>query len=322
MPVEKGLLFEVNGFKVYDNRVYYVKDKIDYDAPSGFEKAGVTKLPHDGVTDSFTIRFKQTGGAQSKEGVWDTGFYPSSPCFRNISESQATVLAKNNVKNVLVPYTKSTSISEDKLSHSSDNTWWDSKIMQLYSGKTFNTARPEERFELYFALLRDRLTPEGQEGNSKFKSSSYVVIDIESNKKRRDEKTELEFKAIGTFMGLMQTDKPGLIKLLDYVGLNVAETVNDSTLNSMFKTFIETSESKMKLYLAMVDEFDTKDGRAKIDIYHILRKKYPNGGVTRSKSGEFLYDGLEIGGDLKTAAQNIATRSEFKTIKEQLLLAD
>ena len=321
MKGKEELLFEINGFKVYNNRVYYVKDKVDYDAPSGFQKAGVTKLPHDGVTDSVTIRFKATD-SQGKEGVWDTGFYAASPIFRNMSTAQAEVIAKSNRKNVADPYIQHTSIRGDSLSHASSNDWWDGKIIRLYSGRTFSTAKPDERFELYCALLADKLTPEGQQGNTKFKSSSYLVIDIAQNKKRRDEIADMEFEAIGNFMGLLKTDKPGLLKLLDYVGLTVSESVTESTLRTMFKDFIGNSESKMKLYLRMAEEFSEEEGRAKVDIYQALKRRYPNKGVTKSRTGEFLYDGVEIGGDLKTAAQNIASRSEYADIKDALILGE
>lgn len=323
MNKEKDLLFEVDGFKVYSNSVYFVKDKIDYDAPSGFEKEGVSKLPHDGVTHTFTAKFAATD-SQGKEGTWDTGFFSGSNCFRNLSRSQAEIEAKSNWERVAKPYLVYNSMEESVLSPSATNEWWDKKLMEIHSGKTFNTSKPNEVFELYFALLNGVLTPEGQEGNAKYRfpKSSYVIIDIESKRKRKDEINDFMFEAVGTFTGLLKTDRTGLNKLLDYVGLTVSETVSESALKTMFRDFIESSESKMKLFLKVAEEFQSDAGREKIELYKILKSRYPAKGVTKSNSGEFLFEGLEIGGDLKTAAQNIATRTEFSDLKKTLILGE
>lgn len=323
MKNEKELLFVVGDFEVYNDTVYVVTDKPDYDAPSGFIEKGITRLPSDGVGDTFECGFSSQSKG-SKNGLWDTGFYTGSKCYAKLngdSKHAADARTKLAVENVMKPY--AANIGDiNKLAQNQDNDFWTTKLMDVYSGQVFNTKDSEDRFQLYFALLTKHLTPEGLEGDSSFKKSSYIVKDINKNMKRKDEKALIEFEAIASFMDVLKTNKNRITSILDYLGMTVNKDLANGTLMAMFKELIGRDESKLKLYNSLMEESKTNDGMAKLELYKILKSKYPNGGVTKSHNGVYFYKDEEIGGDLKTAAQNIATQKQFSEIKKDLLLAD
>lgn len=321
MSEKKKLLFAIDGFEVYDNTIYTTKDKADYDAPSGFQERGVTRLPSDGVGDMFTCRFASVSPGSSA-GLWDTGFYESSRCYA--SENDPTVVKsrlKSAVDNVMKPYAAMLGGS-DVLSQAAENEYWRDKLFKVYTGQVFNTQKIEDRVELYFALMTGHLTPEGQEGDHKYSKSTYVVIDINKGMKRKDEKAAMEFEAIESFMKLLTVDKTRVRAVLDYIGLTTSDSVSKPTMMSMFKDLIEQDESKLKLYNSLIRESETEEGRAKLEVYRVLKQKYPQGGVTKSLNGVYFYQGEEIGGDLKTAASNIATQKHFEEIKKELILSE
>lgn len=321
MSKDKKLLFEVDGYSIYDDTTYTVKDKTDYDAPSGYQERGVTRLPSDGVGDTFTCGFSSVSPG-SNDGLWDTGFYESSRCY--MSEKDSTVVKsrlKNAVDNVMKPYAAMLGGNE-KLNQSSDNKFWQEKLFNVHTGRVYNTSKIEDRVELYFALMTNHLTPEGQEGDHKFSKSTYVILDINKGMKRKDEKAMMEFEAISSFMKLLKTDPTRIRAVLDYIGMTTSDSVSDSTMMSMFKDLITEDESKLKLYLGLIEESESDQGRDKLEIYRLLKQKFPKGGVTRSGNGVYFYQDEEIGGDLKTAASNIATQKQFDDIKKELLLSD
>ena len=170
--------------------------------------------------------------------------------------------------------------------------------------------------------MTGNLTPEGQEGNHAYSKSSYIVIDINKGMKRKDEKAFREFKAISTFMNLLDSDRGRIVSVLDFIGMPTSKDLAAETLMSMFKQLIESDESKLKLYNKYIDESSTEEGRATLELYRILKEKFPNGGVTKSTNGIYFYGDTEIGADLKTAAANIAKQKQFEDIKKELIFSE
>ena len=82
-------------FEIKSNTIYTVKPKVDPKAPDGFRNHGTTKVIHPAVGDTVTAPFDVA------MGVWDTGFYPHSPCLRAMSEREREEHLKN-IKKYLV----------------------------------------------------------------------------------------------------------------------------------------------------------------------------------------------------------------------------
>lgn len=318
--MENKVLFELEGFKVRENSTYVVRDKEDLDAPSGFISAGVTKLPSDGVTESFQCRYKATS---KTTGVWDTGFHIYSPCYEGLPMSEKEILVKSLVKNIVEPYRAATGDAE-ALSHSNEDFWLKTNF-SVYTGQVFNTASPRDVVNLYFALLTRNLTPKGQEGNSKFNQSAFVVVDINKDVKRKDQKSANLFKAVGIFERMLSTDRQRLLAILNYSNLVVSEGIDDDAFRGLFDNHLRSGNNSRNVesFIDLVEETKTEKGLAKINIYLKLKELYRRGNkVTKSPNGIYHYEDTEIGPDLKSAATNISKTRKLTKIKKDILLSE
>ncbi len=312
-------LFVIDGFEVKENSTYVIKDKVDMDAPTGYIKAGVTKLPSRGVSETFQVNFISRDGGRT--GTWDTGFYEYSPCYRDVDSSEIKTLVTGLKKNLLLPYRHA--IGDDSAFELSNNAFFDKTNFKVYSKKTYNTLDPIDRMELYFGLLTKQITPKGQEGNTRYNDSSYVVVDVSKDIKIKDERALSKFSAIGAFTAMLKTDKPRLVSILHYTGMNFSASIEDSVLIGMFNDYLSgENDDKTKAFNRLVEETETKEGLEKITIYKAIREAYKKGGKVTKISGLYFYEDKEIGPDLKNSAENIARNSSLASVKRDILLAD
>jgi hypothetical protein len=312
-------LFKLAGFTVRQDSKYVLKDKRDMDAPSGYIQVGVTKLPSKGVSESFQVKWISSD-ASGKHGVWDTGFDAYSPCYKDIDRAEAEAIATGLVKNLLEPYRVATGNPTAFEKTPGDHSFFDGLNFKIYSGKTYNTSDPKDAMEVYFGLLSGQMTPKGQEGNTKYNDSSYVLVDIDMDHKVNDERAINKFKAIGSFTGMLMSDKELLFSILTYLGINVTKNIDDTTLIGMFNSKLDsTIDDIATSFNKQVEDAKTKAGREKLVIYSILREKL-NKGKLEKVSGIYFYDDMEIGADLKNAAEAITKNSKLVNVKKQLLI--
>jgi hypothetical protein len=318
MSSKGNLLFDVDGFNVYRDSIYVVRDKEDLSAPSGFIQAGVTKLPSDGIKEMFQCRYIQKS---AKTGVWDTGFYEYSPCYAGIQKEIIQDKIKRLQENVIEPYKQSVG-NPNALNHGDDE-FWSGLNFSIYTGQVFNTENPEDVLTLYFALLTKQLTPKGLEGDSRYSNSAYVCLDITEDTKKKDERSSKKFRAVGIFENLLNTDKPRLVAMLNYANLVVSPEIENDAFRGLFDQYLSTGEGfkNIDTFLRLVDETSDDVGRSKVAIYIKLKESYSrNNKVTKNPNGVFYYEDQEIGPDLKAAATNIARTEELKDVKKALLL--
>lgn len=314
---DKGLLFEIDGFEVYKDSFYVSKDKVDYNAPDGFQSIGTTKLPHDGVGNSFQCPFRKTDNRGG--GVWDTGFYEHSPCYRNLDKDKIRIKVKALNENIVEPY-ESFGGKKDILSHTNDE-FWDKKSFMVQSDQVYNTNEPSDVLSLYMGLRQRELTPKNKKGDSKYKDSAYFIIDQTKEVAYKDEKAAEKYKAIGIFHQMLQDDKSTLISILGYIGVTVSEESEDIALIGLFEDYIsgDKGPSKIELFNRIAKEASTDDGKAKLIIHSKLRSDRS----LIEKVGNFYYwQDFELGPDLKTAAESISKRSDLSNLKDEILLGD
>lgn len=318
---ERDFLFTINDFEVYSNSVYVVNDKRDLDAPSGYINAGVSKLPSRGVGETFQVRFESRDNGRT--GVWDTGFDEYSPCYKSRSIEETKSIVKGLKTNLLMPYRKAVGI--DDAFDKTNEKFFLSTRFHVYSGKTYNTNDPIDLMELYFGLLTNQLTPKGQEGNSKFNDSSYVVIDINKSMTSKASRNIEKFKAIGSFQGMLKADRDRLMAILEYSGLSFSKAVDETSLISMFSDYLDggTKDSRIEIFNNLVEETETKQGMEKVYLYKALKTEFKKPGSKITKSaGLFFYDGIELGPELKNSVENIMKNTKLSGVKKDLLLAE
>lgn len=316
---DKKTLFTLHGFEVKEDSKYVLTDKLDMDAPSGFIAAGVTKLPSDHVSESFQATYNQ------EMDLWDTGFYPESPCYANENPTDAAIKVKAILKNVVEPYKRFAGIplkDEETLSHKND-AFWTAKAQNfmIYTNQIFDTTRAKDVFTLYFALLTRNVTPKGQEGDPKFNRASYVLVDTTKALKSKDEKASTKFKAIASFSNMLESDKDGLVNILRYIDVNVSVNAENATIMAIFDAYLSQGQDKINRFNSMVSDYASDAGKEKIQIFNILKSKFGvDKKIGKNSKNMFTYDGIEVGPDLASSAENIA--KNLIDIKKELLLAD
>lgn len=315
---DKKLLFEVEGFEVYSDSLYVVNNRVDYDAPSGFVERGTTQLPSDGVGETFYCPFIASGN--SGEGVYDTGFYVNSPCYRTVKDTKSKeLIVKNLKKNLVEPYANEKG-AED-VSHNNLD-FWDKQKFFITAGDVINSNNPNDLMKIYFALRHRKVCPKGLEKEPRFDNASYIVVDINKDVKKRDEKVSKQFRVIEIFTTLLKTDRARLVSLMEYVGIRTSTSVEDNTLTSFFYEYIQESESNIDRFIDLFEHTDTEVGRAEIDIYLVLKELRSDRKIDKAENGILFYNDIELGPNLKTAANNIARQKDFRELKRSLLLGE
>lgn len=315
---DKKLLFELHGFKVMEDSIYLVADKMDYNAPTGLQEKGVTKLPSDGVGNTFQCPYKRTS---SKDGIWDTGFYVHSPCYSGIPKAQTEVIVAALTKNIVEPYRAL--IGRDDALSQHDNEFFDSHMWMVEEGHIFKTNNPHDVLSLYFALRNREVVPKKLKGDSAFADAAYIIIDMDEKRKKSDEDASNMFKAIGVFEALYENDKSTLDMILYYVNRNMSADTDVSAYRGMFKAYLESSPANVESFNKLVADAKSETGMARLNIYHALKSRdIKNPKVSKGAAGTILYENTEVGVDLKSAAANIAKNPTLADIKRDILLGD
>lgn len=317
--MRNSTLFTVAGFEVKEGGSYMIKDKKDLNAPIGFVKEGISKVPGNGIAETFHCNYISEN--VNTPGVWDSGFFAYSPCYRGQPSEAVNKEIENLMKNVVEPYQKAVGKPDALLTQ--ENEFWESLRFEIHTKKIFNVDSPQSRLELYFALRSYQAAPMDKQLEGKYRNASYVVQDSTHIVKKEHVKSNELFKTIGLFMKMYETQKPLLFLILNYMGLTVSEEIDEETLVGMFKEFLDTSFELQSKFISLCKESEKEAGKAKFDIYKKLQKIAGRGGkLVKAPSGTFFYDEQEIGPDLKSAAENISKVSELDDVKKAILFGD
>lgn len=99
---EKRLLAIVSGMKIFSDSVYVVTGKMDVGAPDGFQERGISKVPFPGNKTIASCPWDKN------LHVYDTGFFPSSICYRGWTKSEVDEELKRRIANIKEPYEDAT----------------------------------------------------------------------------------------------------------------------------------------------------------------------------------------------------------------------
>lgn len=318
---KQELLFSINGFNVFKNRMYRVDDKRDGDAPSGFVKAGVSKLPSDDIDESFHFRYATNPGSQ--EGLWDTGFYKNSPCYRGLDEKEADVIAKQRVKTVLKPYQAavgSPMALENTNQDSLDKTSW-----KVGTGMIYNTSNPIDTMRLYATLLTGNAAPSGQEKSAKYSTASYIIVDVTKVSKDREDQNVTVMKTVSMFNKLLENDPTRLQVILKWLNLGKYPANADAdTLASIFYQTVKDDIQKCRIFMDTLDEMSNTQAQEKMYIYKQISEDVQRrtSQITVAPNGKIFFEDIELGGDLKTASETISKHPSLRKLRAEILTGD
>ena len=322
---DKNIIYEVkshvnpnDSFKLKTNSIYKLIDKFDSSAPSGFIKENTTKLPSEGVGETIQANYV-VDPVNPTEGLWDTGFYEYSPCYKHQDKDEIKIIVDRLDKYVVQGYKKIHSRTHD-LGHE-DDSFWSNKNIYLYTGRAFNTGNPNDLLDVYIALQTYSICPEGSEGDPRYAEAAYVIVDYDKNTQFSKIKASQEMDAIMNFGFLLTKNIQKLYNILYYEGLNVSSKMDEATLKYTFKEYLKLGPKNAENFNKLVEQVNEGDKvEEKIFIYRIIKQKYLDGtGITKRSNGKYYFKDMEIGADLKGAAGNIVFLDKFKEIKVHLL---
>lgn len=306
------ILFTIHEFNVRKDALYQVMPKMDSEAPDGFKDYKTTKVINPDISNLLP-------GAifDRSKNAWDTGFYVDSRALMKAvpNVTERTKLVKDLDKLIVKPIEAMQ--GKDRLSAKPDNNaYWDNFVVDVAKDKIFNTEKPEELLQLYLLLLHKQIIPSHLESHPEYKMSGaqYSIVDKEDAVDRKLQ-TEMEtMEANGLFYGMMNTKKPDLLMLLDYLGLPVSGDPDNSVLVSMFSRFLKDKTDgfqNAKMFIKGHKKFMTEDGENEVYFHSKLKQLFTKGKVKQRK-GEIWFEDEMIGNSFKLAAAAILADKELQ----------
>ena len=310
-------LFTINGLTIRKGATYKVENKFDATAPSGFQKQRTTKLPSADVGNTIQCPFHSTNN--NGGGIYDTGLFENSPCY--VGEPTAKVKERVKVLNdyVVKPF-EATKGEEGILKQNSK--FWDEYLVSLYAGQYFDTSNAEHVLALYVAMQAGELAPEHDLGNPKYRWADYVIIDKNKEKTVKTRKAVNNISAIGKFYVLHSENPQKLLHTLRYVGItSISDKTQSDTLQTMFQQWLDTNERNAEIFVDLLDKMET-DKLVEETVYlhsNLKRAMDKNKGLTKNQAGDYIYQGIPLGKDVKTVALNLVNSQELSDVKAQIL---
>lgn len=315
---DKNELFEVDGFKVYDNTTYRLRQKKDDNAPQEMQQMGLSKYP--GAPTYVKCRFLTNGN------VYDTGFEPSSRLYLHYTKpTEVKNIIKQRRENVLKPFLTMNGLDEDRFRPSSLEDW-DNFLVELDTEVTFNTNDYKKRMELYIGLIRKAIVPpNADEFDYKYDNANFVLEYSENKRKVSTENKLLKLKASGRFTTLLEENQEGLLDILVYLGaeeLCQYKGSVDALIAYLDKVVLKTIATT-ELFVSKYTELGTEDGANELRAYRLITK-----GLKRKdkrfaeESGKVYFNQTVIGNTRKDAANQLATNKNHAELLDELLLSE
>lgn len=311
----KRLLAEVSGMKIYSGSVYVITGKSDITAPDGFQEKGISKAPFIGNRTIVPCPY------DTQLRVFDTGFYPSSKCFKGMSESEKKEELDRRIRNIKNPYEEAT---EQDLSQGNVD-FWDTITVKNYDSRLFYTDDIYDLFDLYISLQSKLLTPKDEEGNPDFQKSMYCVEDkttaVDIKKQRQLDKTEIIFQFMSMLRG-SDIQKQNIKDLLMYLDIISSVRLEDSMIQYSFTNWIEQKNTNIDDYKDAYRRFisDNQEDRGpQIIAFHRMIKEMVYSGVLKIESTGIIFMGTSLGPDYITAAMSVVDNKDMLEYKALIL---
>jgi len=312
MSKKEKILFTVDGFEVYDDRVYRVFNKQNLDAPSGLIKEKTSKIPSEGIGDTFSFKFIGE--------IWDTGFHDKSPCYRQQEAADIKDMVATRRKNILKPYQD---VKGDTTAFELSNPeFLDKPHFEVFDNQTYATSDPVQRMALYAALLGKKVAPRSEEKNPVYRLCSYLIDDATRVSKQKNEDGVNLTKAVRQFEKMYESDPESLKTILTWLSLgSFSEGTDIDTISTMFRERVQDDPAKIRQFLKAYDEIKgQEEGHLKYFLHQkLVDQKGRNRNITVGANGRFFYAGIELGPEPKSAAENLARNPDLQAYREEIL---
>lgn len=303
----KGFEIEINGFKIKSDAIYQIIPKPDEDAPSGFRKERTTKVLSPRISESFGCVYNST------TQTWDTGFYEYSPCYKKMSVEERQARVEAVTKNIKEPMEAIYGGSGDKL-HQNNNEFWDEYKVEIMNGKVIDTSEPKQLFDLYLAILHNKVAPKENATGEALQLASYGIIDKEEVISRKEQREFDKNTAIGNFYMLLKSDKKKLITILNYLNLFVDENSSEVALNNVMTNYFEdktNAEQNVEIFNETLELANSENGKKELAFFVTLKQLYKKG-VVKKDGSDYMLGETKLGSSFRLAAKKVATDTELQ----------
>ena len=196
-----------------------------------------------------------------------------------------------------------------------------------YEGRLFYTNDINDLFELYVSLQGRTLTPKELDGDPMFHNSLYCVEDkttaVDIKKQRQLDKTEIIYNFM-TMLNGNELDQQQIKDLLLYLGIIRTVNMEPEMMRYAFLNWIEQRSTNVdqykEAYNRYMSEDQDADGPQTLKFYRMISELIFSGGVQVTSSGVFV-DGMEMGADTFSSAQNMVKGKEYVPVKAKLVEA-
>lgn len=315
------LLFDFNGFQVYENSRIILGRKRDEDAPSGgLQKLGTTKFP--GASESATAPFVHNG-YDLNQGQYDLGFEDTSIFYRYLESDERETSLKNAVNNVLKPYAKFKGKTPTELTKSEE--YYNEFRFSFKEGDTLNAYNEEDRFKLWILIITGKICPIDKQHSSEYRHSCFTAYDTMVKKKASETLSSEQWKVTTGASKLLSEGRiQDLLDILHYIG--VRPPLTDESDEVQFIDYIETSIKPSNTYRPAFIEAVNKETK-EIKIFTALTNQLKKSSSNFEKvNNKIIYTGkeddFELGSSIKQIAEKLSTSDveEYKNIVKELLL--
>ena len=307
------VIMTIHGLEIRANSLYEIDSKSDSNAPDGFQEYGTTKILAADIAD-----VEPAAVWNGAINAWDTGLTKNSALLKSVftDETIRNERVKELEEYVVKPYEEM--IGEGSLRATSDNNeFWDNYIIKVGKGKTFNTAKVEELYQLIILLLKKKITPKQNEKHPDWKNSAYTIVNKAEIVSREEEAAMRKVRCYTLFAELEK--KGGTADVMDWLGVRIQDSSSDTLKMSALTRFIENKEDDYKnardFVLAVEDYLDANKSEV-FEIHKNLKELYRLGKGVTFRRGEVYLDEEYVGNNFKAAAKKVA---EDRTLKERLI---
>lgn len=308
----------VMGIEIEDNTVYEIVPKRpDNSAPDLYVKMGSEKHLNPNVSNLVSF--------VAVDGYWNTGFYPTSEAFRTmgLTPEEAEIKAEEYKKFIVEPMVRFDTRFEKLLTPSTDNHFYDGLMSNLYVGKQFNTKDPQQRLELYLAIIGLHLAPAGyrtqeekerglvDENHSAFVTAQYAVEAKEKVRSVEQKRSTSKIVAIAKFHNLLTSNKKELVAILNYLGLKFSAQETDDQISVRVLAWFDAHFDNCEEFVEAIDKAnESPEFKEELKIVDVLR--HERGMNFMEKAGrEYFFEGVYVGVEEKQIARTIARNPDL-----------
>jgi len=304
---DNSILFEVNGLTIRRNSSYQIVGLTDDTAPKALRDFGTSKNPNPEVRERRRLLFDTTSN------IYDTGFYEGSQCYRGIDAELIRHSVRARTEHIKIPYEQI--VGEKKLEQSNFG-FWDNYTVDLYEGCVWFTSDINHLFQLYIAMQSGYLVPKDQEGSPSYPNARYCIEDKNKVLNIKEKRNTDKVRAISLFSAYMGKDQQSLYYVLRWLGFDFVEGVSETQLTSEFYSYLEDQDEydRAERFLYAITALDKDKESAVYKTYYKLDQLLNRGLLRRGPDG-FVFEGIELGADLKQGAWKLENEADLSEVK-------